>query len=201
MDNVFKINNCAAILLAAGASVRFGKPKQLLSYKGKSLSQNMISAAMSVGLNPIIVVVGAHATLITDEISESNVHIAQNQNWKEGIASSIRCGILALQKIDPACDATVLMVCDQPHITSSLLNDMVAEQRKTGKPIVAAHYSGIAGTPVLFHKIFFPELLLLQGDKGAAKILKEQADQVATVSFPLGAIDIDTTEDYDMLRG
>jgi molybdenum cofactor cytidylyltransferase len=200
LDNIFKINNSAAILLAAGASVRFGKPKQLLSYKGKSFSQNMVSAAKSAGLNPIIVVVGAHATLVTDEIIESDVHIVQNENWEEGIASSIRCGIQALEKIDPTSDATILMVCDQPHITSTLLNDMVAEQRKTGKPIVAAHYSGVAGTPVLFHKIFFPELFLLKGDKGAAKILKQQGEQVATVSFPLGAVDIDTTGDYEMLR-
>ena len=160
----------------------------------------MVSAAISSRLNPIIVVVGAHATLITGEISENNVHVVQNQNWEEGIASSIRCGIQALGKLDPASDATFLMVCDQPHITSSLLNDMLDAQRKTGKPIVAAHYSGIAGTPALFHKKFFPELLSLKGDKGAAKILKQQTDQVALVFFPLGAIDIDTAGDYEMLK-
>jgi len=200
LDNLFKINNCAAILLAAGASARLGKPKQLLSYKGKSFLQNMVSAAISSLLNPIVVVLGAHATLITGEITENNVHVVQNQDWEEGIASSIRCGIQALGKINPASDAAILMVCDQPYITSSLLNDLIAAQQKTGKPIAAAHYSGIAATPVLFHKIFFPELLLLKGDKGAGKILQQQTDQVATVSFPLGAIDIDTTGDYEMLK-
>lgn len=188
------------ILLAAGASVRLGKPKQLLIYKGKSFLQNMISAAVNSHLNPVVVVLGAHSTLITGEITENNVHVAQNQDWEEGIASSIRCGIRALGEINPASDAAILMVCDQPHITSSLLNDLVDAQRKTGKPIVAAYYSGIAATPALFHKIFFPELLLLKGDKGAGKILRQQIDQVATVSFPLGAIDIDTISNYEMLR-
>ncbi|HEV8286118.1 MAG TPA: nucleotidyltransferase family protein [Chitinophagaceae bacterium] len=200
MNNFFEIDNCAVILLAAGASVRLGKPKQLLIYKGKSFLQNMISAAVNSHLNPVVVVLGAHSTLITGEITENNVHVAQNQDWEEGIASSIRCGIRALGEISPASDAAILMVCDQPHITSSLLNDLVDAQRKTGKPIVAAYYSGIAATPALFHKIFFPELLLLKGDKGAGKILRQQIDQVATVSFPLGAIDIDTISNYEMLR-
>jgi molybdenum cofactor cytidylyltransferase len=200
LNNFFEIDNCAVILLAAGASVRLGKPKQLLIYKGKSFLQNMISAAVNSHLNPVVVVLGAHSTLITGEITENNVHVAQNQDWEEGIASSIRCGIRALGEISPASDAAILMVCDQPHITSSLLNDLVDAQRKTGKPIVAAYYSGIAATPALFHKIFFPELLLLKGDKGAGKILRQQIDQVATVSFPLGAIDIDTISNYEMLR-
>jgi len=200
LDNFFKINNCAAILLAAGASVRLGKPKQLLSYKGKSFLQNMVSAAISTQLSPVVVVLGAHATLIAGEITENNVHVVQNQDWEEGIASSIRCSIQALGKINPASDAAILMVCDQPYITSSLLNDLLAAQQKTGKPIAAAYYSGVAATPVLFHKIFFPELLLLKGDRGAGKILQQQTDQVATVSFPLGAIDIDTIGDYEMLK-
>ena len=187
-------------MLAAGASVRLGKPKQLLSYKGKSFLQNMVSAAINTHLSPVVVVLGAHATLIAGEITEDNVHVVQNQEWEEGIASSIRCGIGALRKISPASDAAILMVCDQPYITSSILNDLFTAQQKTGKPIAAAYYSGIAGTPVLFHKIFFPELLLLKGDKGAAKILQQQTEQVATVPFPLGAIDIDTIGDYEILK-
>jgi molybdenum cofactor cytidylyltransferase len=91
------------------------------------------------------------------------------------------------------------MVCDQPHLTSSLLNEMVSSQKKTGKPIVAAEYEGVRGTPVLFHRTFFPELLLLKGDRGAGKILQQQPELVATVSFPLGAIDIDTIENYKKL--
>lgn len=200
LDNVFKINNCAAVLLAAGGSVRLGKPKQLLSYRGKSFLRNMVSAARNSGLNPIVVVLGAHATLLAAEITDDDVHVVQNQGWEEGIASSIRCGIRALGSINPASDAAMLMVCDQPYLTSSLLNELLTEQQKTGRPIVAAYYSSTAATPALFHKIFFPELLLLKGDKGAGKILQEQTGQVATVSFPMGAIDIDTTDDYEMLR-
>ncbi|MFI5187083.1 MAG: NTP transferase domain-containing protein [Chitinophagales bacterium] len=200
MDHVFKINNCGAILLAAGASVRLGRPKQLLTYKGKSFLQNMVAAAIGSHLNPIVVVLGAHATLITGLITENNIHIVHNKDWEEGIASSIRCGIRELGKINPASDAALIMVCDQPYINSSLLNDLLAAQRKSGKPIAAAYYSGIAATPALFYKTFFPELLLLKGDKGAGKILKQQTDLVTIVPFPLGAIDIDTNENYEELK-
>ena len=199
MDNDFKINNCAAILLAAGASSRMGKPKQLLLYKGKTLLQNALSAAISSRLNPIIAVLGADATFIGEKIEETNIHIVYNPEWQEGIASSIRHGIQELEKIAPDADAVIIMVCDQPHISSSLLTDLLTTQQQTKKPVVASQYNEIAGTPALFHKTIFPELLLLKGDKGAGNILRQQVSPVATVPFPLGAIDIDTTDNYEKL--
>jgi molybdenum cofactor cytidylyltransferase len=177
-----------------------GSPKQLLSYKGKSLLQNMVSVAAGTGLNPVVVVVGANADPLEKEIAGDPIHIINNTDWQEGIASSIRAGIRALEKIDPSADGVILMVCDQPHISSALLKELYTVQQQTGKPIVAAGYGGVNGTPVLFHKTFFPELLLLKGDKGAGKILHQQKELVVTVSFPQGAIDIDTPENYEALR-
>lgn len=199
MGTILKINNCAAVLLAAGASSRLGKPKQLLLYKGKTFLQNVLSAAINAQLDPVIAVLGAEETIIRKEIGEKNIYNVFNSEWQEGIASSIRCGLQELEKIAPNADAAILMVCDQPYITSSLLKDLLVTQQQTGKPIVASHYNGVAGTPALFHKTIFPELLLLKGDKGAGKILREKTGQVATIPFPLGSIDIDTTDNYEKL--
>lgn len=199
MDTISQINNCAVILLAAGSSKRLGQPKQLLTYQGKSFLENMVSAAVDSRLSPILVVLGANAGLIRPGVNEDEVKVVVNSDWEEGIASSIRCGITALQKINPVSDAAILMVCDQPYLTSSLLNDLVSLQKKTGKPIVAAEYEGVRGTPVLFHKTFFHELLLLKGDRGAGKILQQRPDLVAAVLFSLGAIDIDTMDSYKKL--
>ena len=199
MGTILKINNCAAVLLAAGASSRIGKPKQLLFYKGKTLLQNTLSAAINAPLDPIIVVLGADEKIIRNEIGEKNIYIVFNSDWQEGIASSIRCGLKELEKIAPNADAAILMVCDQPHITSSLLKNLFITQQQTGKPIVASYYNGVAGTPALFHKNIFPELVLLKGDKGAGKILRERTGSVATIPFPLGTIDIDTTDNYEKL--
>jgi molybdenum cofactor cytidylyltransferase len=206
LDNRYQINKCAVILLAAGASTRLGTAKQLLRFKGKSLLQNMVSAAMDTSFRPVIVVVGANATPIINELNdvaaglnEKAVQIINNNDWQEGIASSIRCGIQSLEKMDPSPDAAVIMVCDQPHITAALLNGLLYTQKKTGKPIVASSYNGTTGTPALFHKTFFPELLSLTGDRGAGKMLQQQIASVALFPFPDGAVDIDTIENYENL--
>jgi molybdenum cofactor cytidylyltransferase len=200
LEAVYKINQCAIIILAAGASSRLGTPKQLLRYKGKSLLQNIVSTALGTRLRPVIVVVGANAPEIISELTGENVHIINNHEWPEGIASSIRCGVRSLEKTDPVSDGTIIMVCDQPHITAGLLNNLLNVQKETGKAIAASTYNDIEGTPALFHKSKFPELLLLKGDKGAGKMLQQQIFPVVTVPFPEGAIDIDTKEDYENLR-
>ena len=91
------------------------------------------------------------------------------------------------------------MMCDQPFVSVSLLNDLIATQQVTAKPIVASNYGTTVGPPTLFHKSIFPFLLELKGDTGARKIIERHADDVITVYFPEGSIDIDTTADYELL--
>ena len=196
--NIF---NCAIIVLAAGASGRFGRPKQLLKYRGKSLLRYVLDIAKNVNAHPLIVVLGANSHLTSNEITgDKDIYKIINDNWSEGISSSIRSGLNALHQIAPSSDAAIFMVCDQPFITSSLLNNLIRVQKETGKPIVASGYENTIGTPVLFHKTLFPELLALKGDAGAKKIIKQHAGSFVTISFPKGNIDIDTKEDYEALE-
>jgi molybdenum cofactor cytidylyltransferase len=92
-----------------------------------------------------------------------------------------------------------IVVCDQPFVNATLLHQLIAQQIITGKGIIASTYDNTAGTPVLFNKIYFADLLALQGQEGAKKILQEYTDDLALVPFPLGALDIDTAEDYQQL--
>ncbi len=196
-----RIFNCAIIVLAAGASNRLGRPKQLLIHKGKSLLRNVLDIAKNVNARPIIVVLGANSHLTANEIEEDkNIYKIINDNWSEGISSSIRYGLNFLQQISPSSDGSIFMVCDQPYITQSLLNNLITVQKETGKPIVASSYDNVIGTPVLFHKILFPELMDLKGDAGAKKLIEKHPDSFATVSFPKGNIDIDTAADYAALE-
>jgi len=185
--------------LAAGSSSRMGRPKQLLPYSGKSLLEHTVDTANDTDANPVIVVLGANAALLEKEISEKKVHVAVNTEWNEGMASSVRCGITTLQHIAPSCDAVIIMVCDQPFVSSSLLNELVATQKESGKPIVTSQYEIAVGPPALFHKTIFPELLELKGDAGARKIIEQRSADVATVLFKEGNIDIDTEADYKAL--
>jgi molybdenum cofactor cytidylyltransferase len=176
-----------------------GRPKQLLPYNGKSLLEHAVDVANEAEANPVIVVSGSDAALIEKQIDEKKVHVVENKEWKEGMASSIRCGLNTLIHIAPSSDAVILMVCDQPYVTAALANDLIATQRKTGKLIVTSQYENAIGPPALFYKTIFPELLELKGEAGARKIVERHSDDVATVLFTQGNIDIDTVGEYEDL--
>src|SRR5262245_9835196 len=197
---MLSISNIGIVILAAGPSSRLGKPKQLLQYRGKSLLQNAIDAAVNSSANSVIEVLGANAEQVAKEIDRSGINTVLNTEWAEGMASSVRNGLNELLFISPSTDAAIFMVCDQPYISSDLINDLINTQKQTGRPIVTCNYGEAIGPPALFHKSLFNELMRLEGDVGARKIIQEHADEIATVSFPEGKIDIDTLDDYDSLR-
>jgi molybdenum cofactor cytidylyltransferase len=187
-------------VLAAGSSSRLGKPKQLLLYKEKSLLQHAVQVAADSIAGPVVVVTGAIAERIEKELMGFKIILAENNKWEEGMASSVCCGLNTLLHEAPLTDSAILMVCDQPYINTQLLNDLLATQQKTGQPIVTSQYENVFGTPALFHKSIFPELLALKGDAGARRIVEQHTHEMATVPFPGGIIDIDTEADYDELE-
>jgi molybdenum cofactor cytidylyltransferase len=192
-------NITGIVVLAAGASTRLGKPKQLVQYHGKTLLSHVVSEAVSSDAGPVIVVLGSNAGLVSKDLDKSRVQIVNNLEWEEGMASSVRTGLKTLLKVSPAAEAVILMVCDQPHVSASLINELIQTKNETGKPIVSCYYGDTMGPPALFHKSFFSELMQLKGDAGARKIIQQNSDQVATVLFIEGKIDIDTKADYEAL--
>ena len=114
--------NPAAIILAAGASHRLGQPKQLVTYNGETLIQRSIRIVTEAGASPVIVVLGANAAQIREVILVvPSIHIIENESWSEGMASSIRTGIAALRQYSPHAQSTLILACDQPRTTLSLL--------------------------------------------------------------------------------
>ena len=194
------VKNCAVIILAAGQSSRLGKPKQLLRYQNKTLLQHAIDTAKLSLIEFVLVVLGSSADTILSETEISRVHVVKNDYWQSGMASTIGQGIQALQTIDATIDAAILMLCDQPFVTPDLLNSLIEKQKETDKPIIASQYGDTIGTPALFHQQFFGELMQLKGDTGAKKIIIQNSDLLATVSFQKGSIDIDTIDDYKALE-
>jgi len=172
----------------------------LLQYNGKSLLQHVLSEAISSYASPVIAVLGANSDLVLKEIDKTKVYIVENTEWEEGMASSVRIGLSTLLQIFPLADAVIFMVCDQPYVSASLLNDLINTQVETGKTIVTCNYGEAIGPPALFHKSLFAELMELKGDAGARKIIQQHKDEVATVLFAKGNIDIDTKEDYEALK-
>jgi len=148
---------------------------------------------------PIIVVTGAKADEISEGIKDQNVEIVFNKDWEQGIASGIVVGVKTAITLNNRLEKVIIAVCDQPFVSSSVFQQLFEKQNTTTKHIVASAYADTIGTPALFTERYFDELMGLTGDHGAKILFKKYSDDVATVEFPEGYIDIDTREDYENL--
>ncbi len=196
---MFEASDYAIIILAAGNSSRLGQPKQLLKYRDKTLIRYITEAAVETLGSNVIVVTGSNAALIEAEISDLTIYQAHNDGWQAGMASSIVTGITKLLTLNQQPKGAILAVSDQPFVTAALFRDTILSSIENRFGIVASAYDQTAGTPVFFSSSYFSRLLTLTGAEGAKKLLRKFEDDVMTVPFPLGNIDIDTPEDYGNL--
>jgi molybdenum cofactor cytidylyltransferase len=185
------------LILAAGASTRLGKPKQLLQYQGQSFLRHIADVAIASPCQPILVVLGAQAKQLRSEVNDLPVMLVENQDWATGISSSIRVGLEALQTQCQSLDAALITLCDQPLISVQLIQQLVEQYKLTNQRIIASEYAGIVGVPALFSRALFPDLMRLQGDVGAKRLIYQLINEVVPIAFPDGAIDIDTAQDYE----
>ncbi|SHH61091.1 nucleotidyltransferase family protein [Flavobacterium defluvii] len=198
MEDKF-LHKTGIVILAAGNSSRLGRPKQLLEYKESTLLKNTVSEALKVPNSFVLVVTGANKVIIEKELNSAEITLCFNAEWENGMSSSIVKGLNELLLLNPDSEECIFAVCDQPFVTSLVFENLIQESHKTEKGIAASAYSETLGTPVLFHKKYFNELLELKGQEGAKKIIKKYWDDVVSVPFEKGNIDIDTAEDYEKL--
>lgn len=191
----YPITHIGVIILAAGQSKRLGQPKQLLTLGEKTLLQHTIDISLKLGL-PTFVVLGANEKSISPTIQQENIHIVINDQWEEGMASSIRKGISALTQVYLQTDGVIILVCDQPFIDSAILEILIKEQKNNDLKAIACSYSNRLGTPALFHKSLFKELMELKGDVGARQILNNHSEEIASIEFRNGKWDVDTLDDF-----
>jgi len=188
-----------AVILAAGASVRMGTPKQILAVGGKPLVVRAAEAALDSPAWPVVVVVGAHAEAIRPLLARLPVLVAENASWPEGMASSIRTGVGVLDRFSRSLDGVLLAVCDQTAFSGKVIARLLEAQQTTGRTIAAAHYGGRNGVPALFLRTHFASLGRMIGEEGARSLLNGDPERVAAVDLPDLAADLDTPEDYAAL--
>jgi molybdenum cofactor cytidylyltransferase len=189
------------LLLAAGASTRMGQSKQLLAVADEPLLLTSSRAAVQSAADQVVVVLGANEQLHRAVIEPLPVAIVYHENWQLGMGSSLKAGLNYILKSEPLVQAVLVMVCDQPMISSVHLTAIIRHYQQNKDAIVASTYAGMAGVPALFDHSLFPLLLSLPDDQGARKIIQQKKELVGTVGFTGGAIDLDTPEDFRRLTG
>ncbi len=180
----------ATVVLAAGASRRLGVSKQLLSRNGASLVRLAAERALALAAAPVVVVTAAERDPVASQLRDLPLQLRVNAAWQEGMASSIRCGISAL---DGDVEAALILTCDQWRITAEDLRGLLTAHQL--RPITAARYQGVLGVPAIFSRTVFAQLLRLSGDVGARQLLRSHPELVTPVDMPNAAVDVDCSED------
>ncbi|MBW4694041.1 MAG: nucleotidyltransferase family protein [Lyngbya sp. HA4199-MV5] len=193
------MSSIGIIILAAGASTRMGTPKQLLPFQGRSLLRYMADVAIASCCDPVVVVLGSQAERMKLEIDGLTLHVVENPQWADGMGTSIAAGMTALTAIHQDLDAVIIILCDQPFVAAPLLNQLVAAYRSTQRPIIASAYANTIGVPALFDRSLFAALMAMDAYVGARYLIRQHVETVFQVSFPQGAIDLDTPGQYQQL--
>jgi molybdenum cofactor cytidylyltransferase len=182
-----------AIVLAAGASTRFGSPKQLLDWRGQPLLRHVITQTLAAPVSEIIVVLGAHYARIAPVVQGLPVVLARNQHWEAGLRGSVALGLRALRS--PA-DAAIFLLADQPDISPALISQVIAAFAESRAPIVVPRAGEQRGNPVLFARSLFPELMQVRGDQGGRALMQRYRERIHWVAADERALfDIDRPRD------
>jgi CTP:molybdopterin cytidylyltransferase MocA len=173
----------AAVVLAAGASRRLGRPKQQVVLGGETLVERAVRVAMEARLAPVIAVVAEAALL--EPLQRMGAIVLLNHKAHEGMSTSIHVGVK--WALGVAASGAVVMTCDQVAVTPEHLRALCAEPQR----VTASAYAGRKGVPAYFPAAEFETLMKLQGDAGARELLRV----AAAVQDESLALDVDTVED------
>lgn len=193
----------AGIVLAAGESKRFGKPKQLLDWKGQPFVRAVTQTALRAGLSPVIVVTGAKAAEVEAAVRDLNVVIARNDDWQSGQGSSVREGLSSLPPAPllpgEGCGGAIFLLADQPQVTTTVIQALKEKHAEGLYPIVAPLVMDRRGNPVLFDCTVFPDLLNIAGDTGGRAIFHKHRVEYLPWHDDALLLDVDTPEQYERL--
>ena len=180
------------VVLAAGASTRFGSTKQLVRVNGRPLMHTVVSRAVELAGHSVTVVLGANAGELAPLLKHTPATIAVNRDWSEGIASSIRTG---LANAPPTSEGILIVLADQIAVSTEDLRRLAGVWRRDPNSLACAQYAGGIGVPAIFPRWCFRELNELRGDRGAQRLLQRHVDRLVRLPMPSAEIDIDRPED------
>jgi molybdenum cofactor cytidylyltransferase len=180
------------ILLAAGASSRFGRPKLLARIRGESLLRRAAVVALGSGMSGTVVVLGANAARLRRELEGLPLRVIVNRRWRGGLSRSLGAGVAAL----PArASAALILLADQAAVGPADLELLAAAWRRNPRRIVAAYSTGVLGPPAIVPRALFQVLQNLRGQHGARDLLRDPARRAIGIELPDAALDVDRPAD------
>lgn len=187
----------AGVVLAAGGSTRFGKPKQLLDWRGQPFVRAVAQTALQAGLSPVVVVTGANAEPVEASVRDLNVTTVRNEEWSRGQGSSLKAGLQALAATDVG--GAIFLLSDQPQVTTAVIRALVEKHAEGLYPVVAPMVIDRRGNPVLFDRTTFPDLETVEGDTGGRAIFHKYRVEYLPWHDEGLLLDVDTPEHYQRL--
>lgn len=186
-----------AIVLAAGSASRFGSAKQLATLNDKPLVRHASELAIHCCGARSLLVTGYAWQAVAAACLPWPGFLVMNEQYAHGIGSSLALAVRAVQRV---ADAVVVLLADQPLISASHTDRLIAAWGGGEQEIIASAYSGILGAPALFARDCFPRLAALSGDQGARSLFEDPRFRVRAIEFAAAAIDIDTVADLSRLE-
>ena len=184
-----------SIILAAGESRRMGYPKMLLEFRGKTMLENVIEHVAGSGTDGILVVLGANREKLTGIVENCGVRYCINDNYKEGMLSSVQCGI---RNLPAGIRAVMVFQGDQPLIFPHVIDRLIEAYGTTGKGLVIPVYGGKRGHPLLIGSRYREEIDSLSHEEGLRAITGMHSEDILEVAVNDPGIlkDFDTWDDY-----
>jgi molybdenum cofactor cytidylyltransferase len=193
--------NIAAIVLAAGRSTRMGAANKLLAaVAGRPMVAHVVEAALASGARPVLIVTGHQASEVRAALARLDVLFVENPDYATGLSSSLKAGIKAAPE---SAEGALVLLGDMPRISADHIDRLIAAfSAENSRCIVVPTHRGRRGNPVLWSSAFFAEMLQLEGDAGAKRLMAAHADDVREVDLGSDAIfaDVDTPEALAGLR-
>lgn len=194
------MKHIAILVLAAGKSSRMNSIKQLEKINHKTLLDITLDTIKSIYSDEIYCVLGANADTIKQAIDTKNIQFIENINFEAGLSSSIIAGINYFKEKKINFDAIFILLADQPAIDVTYLKGMLSIYEQNKDRIIASNYGKKLGVPAIFPKKYFPDLLLIKGDKGAKEFINKKKNKVLCPKITTNFLDIDTKEDLQLYK-
>jgi molybdenum cofactor cytidylyltransferase len=193
----------AGIILAAGASVRFGQLKQLIRLRGKYLVEWVLDAALKSRLDTVVLILGHEYQSILKALGAKarhpNLELVINHRYREGQSSSLKAGLKSVRK---AFSSVMYLLADQPMINSNTIELLLDQFHGSDKDICVPVFEGKRGNPTIFKRPIYEEIMMIDGDIGARNIICKNPERVLYVEIkdPLCFLDIDSRDDLEYLQ-